>query len=68
MVNPVEWLASPVVPVCLVAAEPDTPTPAVIEISGTNVSATKDKRSAQLSHERSRSSSWTINGEGDFSE
>src|SRR5262245_28929076 len=71
MVDPLEWLSSPVVLICFVATEPDTPTPATIEISGTSVSAIKDERSAQLfgmetgmSHERSRSSSWTIDGEG----
>ena len=40
MVDPLELLSSPVLPICFVAAEPDPPGPVAIEISVTSVSAT----------------------------
>jgi hypothetical protein len=40
MVDPLELLSSPVLPICFVAAEPDPPAPVAIEISVTSVSAT----------------------------
>jgi predicted transglutaminase-like cysteine proteinase len=49
MVDPVELFASPVVPICFVAADSDTPAPEANEISVKSVSATtKDDGSAQL--------------------
>jgi hypothetical protein len=49
IVDPPELFSSCVVPICFVAADPDAPAPAAIEISVTSVSATtKNEGSVQL--------------------